>query len=176
MIDFEKLATEVRLTEMSHASPEDGMCVMEMVAWFAGERHSDSPECSCPILTYWAIELNDCAPTDEDRQRLIRLVPMLAGTVDGTAERARFTVKRKSYSRRAYSTGLTAADFWAAEGDLVEAACSLHLCAEEGQITSRSWRGLVRSLETAIKRGKHGEVDLSNSEARADELRALVAA
>lgn len=50
-VDLEK----VTLREGAHGSREEGMCVMEAVAWFAGEPHSDSPDCASPIITKFAI-------------------------------------------------------------------------------------------------------------------------
>lgn len=38
--DFSQI-TEVKLAEGAHASANDGLCFMEMAAWFAGEAHSD---------------------------------------------------------------------------------------------------------------------------------------
>jgi hypothetical protein len=71
---------EVRLSSGSHTAPEQGMCFMEMVAWFAGEEHSDRPACACPILGGYGITLNDAMP-DEMRDRLLKpLVPLIAGT------------------------------------------------------------------------------------------------
>ena len=40
----------VTLEKGGHASIDDGVCAMEMVAFLAGEPHSDSPACTSPIL------------------------------------------------------------------------------------------------------------------------------
>ena len=72
--------TEVTLASGAHANPQEGLCFMEMVAWFAGEEHSDEPQCACPVLGRYGIGLNDRMPTDL-RDRLLKpLVPMIAGT------------------------------------------------------------------------------------------------
>ena len=77
--DFSQI-TEVRLGSGAHESPEQGLCFMEMVAWFAGEKHSDRPECACPVLGSYGIAANDSMP-DEARDRLLKpLVPLIAGT------------------------------------------------------------------------------------------------
>ena len=65
-----------------HASREDGLCVLEAVAWFAGLAHSDQPECTDPVVAAYARALNDALP-DEQRARLIPYIPRLAGTADG---------------------------------------------------------------------------------------------
>src|SRR5690625_4336828 len=63
----------------SHASREDGVCLMEVVAWLAGEPHTDSPACTHPALATYGRELND-ALGDNIRQRLRPLAPRLVGT------------------------------------------------------------------------------------------------
>ena len=83
--DFSRI-TEVRLAEGAHINPNDGLCFMEMAAWFAGEKHSDKPECACPVLGAYGIRLNDSMP-DDIRDRLLKpLVPMIVGTRDKDSE------------------------------------------------------------------------------------------
>jgi len=43
----------------AHDTPEEGMCLMEAVAWLAGEAHSDHPKCACPVIAAYARNLND---------------------------------------------------------------------------------------------------------------------
>lgn len=78
-------ATEIRLPDAisagNHASPSDGLCVMETVAYIAGEPHSDAPECACPVITRAAININDAMPDDATRTRLLGpLAFRIAGT------------------------------------------------------------------------------------------------
>ncbi|MFL5862888.1 MAG: hypothetical protein ACJ780_19285, partial [Solirubrobacteraceae bacterium] len=61
----------------------DAVCIMEAVAWVAGEPHSDHPGCVSPIISAFLRSWND-AMGDADRQILKPLIPRLAGTV-GTA-------------------------------------------------------------------------------------------
>jgi hypothetical protein len=73
---------------------KDGACVMEAVSYVAGEPWSDCPKCACPVLTRFAIAVNDRVD-DATRQKLKPLVVRLAGSkLDRTAEiaRARFLV------------------------------------------------------------------------------------
>jgi hypothetical protein len=63
----------------SHERPELGVCLMEAVAWVAGEPHSDAPECACPVLSAYGRVLNDAMPHDQ-RQRLAVFVPRLVGS------------------------------------------------------------------------------------------------
>ena len=39
----------------SHTTFAQGLCAMEAVAWLAGEKHSDRPSCTCPVIasTTW---------------------------------------------------------------------------------------------------------------------------
>ena len=88
MFDFSTI-DEVRLAEGNHTSPAEGMCFMEMAAWFAGETHSDEPECSCPVLGAYGIRLNDRMP-DDVRDRLLKpMVPLIVGTRDDAAKQKR---------------------------------------------------------------------------------------
>ena len=63
-----------RFVRGSHKTREDGLCVMEAVAYLAGEPHSDHPACACPVITALAIWLNDSAD-DELRQTLLAEMP-----------------------------------------------------------------------------------------------------
>jgi hypothetical protein len=76
-IDLETL----NLLKGSHHDRERGMCVMEAVAYIAGEPHSDRPACACPVITALMIRWNDGLPSDEERNQWLRpLVPLLVGT------------------------------------------------------------------------------------------------
>ena len=75
----------------SHSRRDEGMCIMEAVAYVAGEAHSDHPECACPVLTAFLINWNDSLKSDEERHRLLsQYVFRLPGTrADKTVERKR---------------------------------------------------------------------------------------
>lgn len=62
-------------------------CVMEAVAYVAGEPWSDHPECASPILTSFLIAWNDRLD-DESRQILKPYIPRLVGTNTGEADEA----------------------------------------------------------------------------------------
>lgn len=79
---------EVRLAPGKHRSPSRGLCLLEAVAYFAGERHSDHPRCVSPILGSFGRHLNDALPSDM-RQRLAPLAPSLVGTAKDGADHAR---------------------------------------------------------------------------------------
>ena len=40
----------ITLARGAHDRRTDGVCVMEAVAWRAGEDHSDRPECASPVI------------------------------------------------------------------------------------------------------------------------------
>ena len=76
----------LRLENGSHESPDEGVCLMEAVAWLAREPDSDKPKCVCPVLGAFGRGLNDRLDV-ERRQRLKPLIPALVGTAsDGHAE------------------------------------------------------------------------------------------
>jgi hypothetical protein len=59
---------------------------MEMVAWLAGEEHSDEPDCACPILSAYARCMNDLLPDDEARRKHLRpMVPRMVNSKMGEA-------------------------------------------------------------------------------------------
>ncbi|WP_052075714.1 hypothetical protein [Sphingomonas taxi] len=72
----------IRLTAGQHSGPGDGLCLMEAVALFAGERHGDWPACVCPVLIEFGRVLNDVMPDRWRTDLLLPLVPVLVGTRD----------------------------------------------------------------------------------------------
>jgi hypothetical protein len=72
-----ELLSQIKLSVSSHESRADGVCAMEMVAWLAGEKHSDKPQCACPAITAYVIKLNDRGPQwvrDAIRDRALKIV------------------------------------------------------------------------------------------------------
>ena len=68
----------LNLTHGQHKSPEDGMCLMEAVAYLGGEEHSDQPECACPVISAFGRSLNDRmgVGVEGDALRAKYLVPL----------------------------------------------------------------------------------------------------
>ena len=54
----------------AHATFEDGVCAMELVAHLAGEPHSDAPECTSLVIAAFTRGINDQMP-DEVRHLLL---------------------------------------------------------------------------------------------------------
>jgi hypothetical protein len=93
-MNFENLA-RIRLRKGPGGQDADdgGLCVMELVSWIASdERVTDEPSCACPVLTAFAIALNDSAPDGERGDSLKPLALKLAGSRDPRRERVRATL------------------------------------------------------------------------------------
>ena len=70
--------------------PDSKMCVMEAVAFVAGEAWSDHPACACPVISTFLRSWNDALPTNEERDRLLKpLIPKLVSTVNKALEEKR---------------------------------------------------------------------------------------
>jgi hypothetical protein len=67
------------LARGAHARRVDGVSVLEAVAWWAGEPHSDQPACVSPVLATFVRGWAD-ALDDQPRQQLKAWVPKLATT------------------------------------------------------------------------------------------------
>lgn len=61
-----------------HRNPRKGACFMEMASYLAGERWSDHPRCTHPLLGAMAREINDRLG-DSVRQELVPLIPSVVG-------------------------------------------------------------------------------------------------
>jgi hypothetical protein len=67
-----------RLSRGKHRKPRQGACFMELASYLAGERWSDHPACTHPLLAGLARLVNDHT-TDAARGRLLDLVPPVIG-------------------------------------------------------------------------------------------------
>jgi hypothetical protein len=67
-----------RLSRGKHRSPRKGACFMELASYLAGERWSDHPACTHPLLASLARLVNDHT-SDDGRGRLAGLVPSVIG-------------------------------------------------------------------------------------------------
>jgi hypothetical protein len=66
------------LSRGKHRTPRRGACFMELASFLAGERWSDHPACTHPLLATTARLINDNTP-DSDRQLLAPLIPSVIG-------------------------------------------------------------------------------------------------
>ena len=60
--------------------PDSTFCVMEAVAFVAGEPWSDHPQCACPIISAFLRSWNDSLPSDAERDRLLK--PLISSLVN----------------------------------------------------------------------------------------------
>jgi hypothetical protein len=66
------------LARGKHRTPRRGACFMEFASYLAGERWSDHPDCTHPLLASLARCVND-QTSDAGRQRLVPLIPSVIG-------------------------------------------------------------------------------------------------
>ena len=117
MEDIRELLWRIPLGTGTHQNPYGKLCVMECVAFVAGEPHSDHPKCACDVATALAIQANDTR-LPELGAALSQRVLRLAGSNKGdavTKERAYFlvdyifrTLMPELLRRRAPEAGLDA--------------------------------------------------------------------
>jgi len=70
------------------------LCIMEAVAYIAGEPWSDAPACASPVVSAFLREWNDTL-SDEDRDRLLPAAVWVPRLVDSLADNA--TEERRAY-------------------------------------------------------------------------------
>jgi hypothetical protein len=66
------------LSRGKHRNPRKGACFMELASYLAGERWSDHPACTHPLLASVARSVNDYT-SDRGRPRLAELIPSVIG-------------------------------------------------------------------------------------------------
>src|SRR5438045_9736106 len=66
------------LSRGKHRTPRKGACFMELASYLAGERWSDHPACTHPLLAAVARDVNDHT-SDAGRARLAGLIPSVIG-------------------------------------------------------------------------------------------------
>lgn len=66
------------LSRGKHRGPRTGACFMELASYLAGERWSDRPACTHPLLAAVARDVNDYT-SDTGRAQLAGLIPSVIG-------------------------------------------------------------------------------------------------
>ena len=66
------------LSRGKHRNPRRGACFMELASYLAGERWSDHPACTYPLLAALARDVNDLT-SDAARGQLAGLIPSVIG-------------------------------------------------------------------------------------------------
>lgn len=133
------------LSRGKHRNPRKGACFMEFASYLAGERWSDHPRCTHPLLAALARHVNDYT-TDEGRGRLVELVPSVIGL---TSDDPRVDVR---IALRAATTGLPVV---AAERQGVLAVAVLGGSRALAQLEGRPADELDEDCEEALARVPH---------------------
>jgi hypothetical protein len=77
----DRYSPELVLKSGLHAADSGDMCLLEAVAYVAGEPWSDHPQCVCPVIAAFGRNWNDGLPDDKTRTRILApLIPRLIGT------------------------------------------------------------------------------------------------
>ena len=80
------------LSRGKHRNPRKGACFMEMASYLAGERWTDHPSCTHPLVATVARLVNDHT-SDDHRSRLTELIPSVIGlTTDDPRADARIAL------------------------------------------------------------------------------------
>ena len=137
----------IELKYGAHRNREKGLCAMEAVAWLAGEPHSDSPQCTCPVIAAFVRRLNDRLATDEERTALLRpLLPILIGTRADSRE----VMQHRAYLAADWAMRTSVPMLLRALGR-EEWATRLESCAEvTDRATARAARGVAREVRDAV--------------------------
>lgn len=106
------------LSRGKHRSPSKGACFMEFASYLAGERWSDRPSCTHPLLAQLARDVNDHL-SDAARAGLVSLIPSVVG-LTGDDPRVDVGIAMRSAAtalpvaahdrQRALATGVMAAE------------------------------------------------------------------
>jgi hypothetical protein len=123
-IDPERLGLiEVKSLKSGCHEPTEGeMCVMEAVAYVAGEPWSDSPQCACHVITVFMVSWNDSLPSDADRNRLLKpLIPLIVGTRSTKEVEQRRSLMAADWLIRVYTPAWLRAAKLEKQAELLEA-------------------------------------------------------
>lgn len=163
----------ISLSAGAHKSLDAGMCVMEMVSFLNGEKWSDSPECTCPVLAAFCRRVNDRFG-QEQRDELQTLVPVLIDTRSPEHERARA-------EKLAWGAVRKFAPFWFRKAGLTEWAERMEVLvgtfAEARKAAADAadeiFPIVMEVLREAIAAGPHGEawvIEFEGGQAIANSL------
>ena len=147
------------------------MCLLEAVAFMAGEEWSDSPTCVCTVLAAFGRQLNDLLP-DDRRQKLRQyMVPMLGTAGDGKAEARRWMAVDW--------TVRTATPMWLDAAEQAERAARLRgLPPIDSWAAYKLARPVMRQLQDdmwALRRAKLNEIRAADAAADAAAVAAAAA-
>lgn len=135
---YKSLPATIMLKHGTHLKPEQGMCLMEAVAYVSNEPHSDAPGCACPVLSEYARTVNDSVHWKNDAARtslLLPLVPKLVGSRGGLEEQ----IERACYLCDAAEQSVSAFTDFAETDECGEECADLCACAYlEARVAART--------------------------------------
>jgi hypothetical protein len=162
--DFTQIP-HLKLSAGKHDSPKQGLCFYEAAAFFAGEPHSDRPQCVCPILTSFGISLNDNM-NDESRNRLLLpIIPLVVGT-RGTVEDERCRAEFLTYW--IVNKGISLIYKAMGQTDLAQRASDAKTANDILQLADLADRARALALARADRALARALADLARALARAD--------
>lgn len=149
----------LELKEGSHADWNAGACLMEAVAFVAGEPWSDHPACASELLGSYGRSLNDNMP-HALRQELKPLIPMLVGSRgDEKTEELRSVILADWYIREHLPKVLRdAAGYFTDMADLqrgVQATPGTEP-ADEANADAYRYTRYARAIDQALSRASRG--------------------
>jgi hypothetical protein len=151
-----------QLSRGKHRGPRKGACFMELASYLAGERWSDHPSCTHPLLAALARLVNDHT-SDAGRSDLAALVPSVIGlTSDDTHVDVQITLRSATTAlpvaaaerQRVLAVSVLAAERILAEidgrpaGDLAESSRDALARVPDAE---RWARGFTREIRTSLK-------------------------
>ena len=138
-------AGRIHLDRGGHPDRSHGHCAMEVVAWLAGEGHTDAPHCASPVLTAYTIRLND-RWSDEQRQALAPYLPRMVGTRGDGLDDARLEIARQALTRDLLPPWLRLAGM-DAEADAISTVNLADLRSMLESIRAAAWKRRNAALE-----------------------------
>lgn len=148
------------LSPGKHRNPRQGACFMEFASYLAGERWSDHPPCTHPLLAFLARGVNDFT-SDEARGRLVPLIPSVIG-LNGNDPRLDVVIALRSAAcaipvasesrQRALATGLLSCRQMLGELGMDDDTAVVRRITDSLALAPRAWEW-ARDFESL--RGKH---------------------
>jgi hypothetical protein len=132
---------EQRMLAKGAHSDQKQMCVMEAVAYVAGEPWSDSPACASPVIAAFLRRWNDDLD-DETRQKLKPFVAKLVGSKSTEAVESKRAWMLLDWLVRHYTPA------WLDLAGLTEQATALRALAEWTPKTWRDGQGAIADAKT----------------------------
>jgi hypothetical protein len=85
MKNWRSFLRSLKLEAGGHSKPEQGMCLLEAIAYIQDQPFSDHPQCVSPVIGAFGRSWNDSLD-DAGRQRLKAFIPDMIGTATTSAD------------------------------------------------------------------------------------------